>query len=182
MFPLQQLFIAILKRRICTSTCMGACASKGEVRFVCGSSWEHGWLLSLSEIFEGEHASWIPSHTHCACPYASLHMACLNNGFVQCEFGKPQYGMKTALFPCYEVASEHLERAGQNPDACPTILRHRIFYWILRYIDTLEGALLYFSGAWESWFVRSCLITFLVYAQMVQSQHSVVIFLTKDAL
>ena len=79
-----------------------------------------------------------------ACPYASLHMACLNSGFVQCEFGKPQYGMKTALFPCYEAASEHLERAGQNPDACPTILRHRIFHWILRYIDTLEGALCVF--------------------------------------
>ena len=52
--------------------------------------------------------------------------------------------MKTALFPCYEVASEHLEGTGQNPDACPTILRHRIFHWILRYIDTLEGALCVF--------------------------------------
>ena len=167
---------AILKRRICMSTCMGACASKGEVRFVCGSSWGHGWLLSLSEIFEGEHASWIPLHTHCACPCASLHMACLNNGFVQCEFGKPQYGMKTALFPCHvwrQNIWNGVVRIQMHVQVfcaiefsigfCATLL-----HWRVRRVN--------FSGAWESWFVLSCLSTFLVYAQMVQSQQSVVIF------
>ena len=74
------------------------------------------------------------------------------------------------------VASEHLERSGQNPDACPSILRHRIFYWILRYIVTLEGATCEFFWCLGVLVCTFVPMYFLVYAQTVQSQQSVFIF------